>query len=81
MLKGLCEHSWDSNRALSGYQRMPVPDRTAATGLLRASVRMKDWEFFERVVENTRGNFDVQFFNWAKEQITNGLSFAEARKP
>lgn len=82
MLKSLCECSWDPNhKALYSWQTKPVPGKAAVTGLLQASARMKDWEFFERAVENARGNFGLEFFGWFKEEITNGLSFAEVQNP
>ncbi len=80
MLKSLCRCSWDPNyRALYSWQVKPAPGKAAATGLLQASARMKDWEFFDRVVENTRGNFGLEFFAWIKEEITNGLPFSEVQ--
>lgn len=80
-LKSLCEHAWKPKPQLYSFQVKPKLDKAAATTLLQALVRMRDWEFFERAVENIKGNIEPKFFAWVKEQIANGLSFAEVQKP
>lgn len=80
ILKSLCEHQWAS-KPLYSFQVKPKLDKTAASKLLQTVVRMRDWGFFERAVENLKGNIDLEFFAWIKGEIGNALSFAEVQKP
>lgn len=80
MLKSLCEKDWAS-KPMYSFQVKPTLDKPAVMKLLQAVVRMRDWEFFERAIENIKGNIDLEFFAWVKGEIANGLSFAEIQKP
>jgi hypothetical protein len=79
MLKSLCGRVWEPKRSSYSSGVMRMPGKPAATELIQASVRMRDWEFFERAVENTSGGFDFELFKWIKGQLANGLSFTEAQ--
>jgi hypothetical protein len=76
----MCRRAWDYKPPFV-YETRPRPGTDVATKLLQASVRMKDWEFFEQVGENAGRGIELEFFQWIKGEITNGLPFAEVQKP
>ncbi len=82
-MKAFCGRIWEPqpvNRYTYLQRELPKLGVDAGMKLLQASMRMRDWEFFEKVGQNVRGIIRPDFVECIQEEIENGLAFADIQK-
>ncbi|EFQ26740.1 2OG-Fe(II) oxygenase superfamily protein [Colletotrichum graminicola M1.001] len=62
---------WTRASALTGAARWEMDINTIGK-MLRASIRMERWEFFESMAENIRVNLPFEYYTWLREQVSEG---------
>ncbi|KAK1596852.1 2OG-Fe(II) oxygenase superfamily protein [Colletotrichum navitas] len=62
---------WTRTSALTGVAR-PEMDINTISKMLRAAIRMDQWEFFESMAGNIRGNLPFEYYMWLREQVSEG---------
>ncbi|KIH86389.1 hypothetical protein SPBR_08095 [Sporothrix brasiliensis 5110] len=78
ILRAICDHLWTPEQPLD-YDTRPVDEGHAAT-VLSIFVTMRDWEYFEKVLKESHGDFDAKsFFDWVNHMINNdqNVTFAQ----